>query len=215
MAAPPRARYHSLQPTSKLGRHSLRSISLTHGADDLDARGRSPMCRQSSLSIVRRRSRGSLPRLHLNHASEEIGAPVICRRSRATGSGDQPVGAKLPGRVTIFYRPVDRSPLRFEGGKDVVAVIFDCIIFDRRTLRPTLGTGLNVDVRHCSSPWIPLLRRVVTAASRAAAEQVYEVKRVSVTPGRTVILGVETAILLIGMVDPGFVRGRGLFSEEG
>ena len=50
---------------SELDQHSLRSVSLTHGADDLDARGRSPMCRQSSLSIVRRRSRGSLPRLHL------------------------------------------------------------------------------------------------------------------------------------------------------
>jgi hypothetical protein len=36
------------QPASELGRHRLRSISLTHGADDLDARGRSPMCRQSS-----------------------------------------------------------------------------------------------------------------------------------------------------------------------
>jgi hypothetical protein len=29
------------------------------------ARGRSPMCRSSTPSIVRRRSRGSLPRLHL------------------------------------------------------------------------------------------------------------------------------------------------------
>jgi hypothetical protein len=33
---------------SELDQHSLGSISLTHGADDLDARGRSPMCRQSS-----------------------------------------------------------------------------------------------------------------------------------------------------------------------
>ena len=33
---------------SELGKHPLRSISLTHGADHLDARGRSPMCRQSS-----------------------------------------------------------------------------------------------------------------------------------------------------------------------
>jgi hypothetical protein len=69
--------------------------------------------------------RGSLPRHHLTHAREEIGVPIICRRSRAAGSGDQPVDPKLPGRVTIFYRPVDRFSLRFEGGKDVVAVIFD------------------------------------------------------------------------------------------
>jgi len=51
-----------------------------------------------------------------------------------------------PGRVTIFYRPVDRFSLRFEGDKDVVAVIFDYIIFDGRILRPTLGPSLNVDV---------------------------------------------------------------------
>jgi hypothetical protein len=74
------------------------------------------------------------------------------RSVRAAGSGDQVVDPELPGRVTIFYRPVDRFSLRFEGGKDVVAVIFDYIIFDGRTLRPTLGTGLDVNVRHCSSP---------------------------------------------------------------
>jgi hypothetical protein len=87
----------------------------------------------------------------------EIGAPVICQQSRAAGSCDQPVDPKLPGRMTIFYRPVDRFSLRFEGGKDVVAVIFDYVIFDRRTLRPTLGPGLNINVRHCSSPWIPFV----------------------------------------------------------
>jgi hypothetical protein len=27
-------------------------------------------------------------------------------------------GPELPGRVTIFYRPVDRFSLRFEGGKE-------------------------------------------------------------------------------------------------
>ena len=48
---PPRfvaLRYYSDNSTSELGQHPLRSISLTHGAEDLDARGRSPMCRQSS-----------------------------------------------------------------------------------------------------------------------------------------------------------------------
>ena len=48
----------------KVGRrdaHRGRSVSLAIGADDLDARGRSPMCRQRTRPIVRRRSRGSLP----------------------------------------------------------------------------------------------------------------------------------------------------------
>ena len=38
------AYYHSYNRLSELRQHRLRSISLTHGADDLDARGRSPMC---------------------------------------------------------------------------------------------------------------------------------------------------------------------------
>jgi hypothetical protein len=48
MAAPPSRAVSFLQSASELGRHRLRSISLTHGADDLDARGRSLMCRQRS-----------------------------------------------------------------------------------------------------------------------------------------------------------------------
>src|ERR1700680_4405621 len=76
----------------------------------------------------------------------------VHRSSTVQGGGKRRSGSELPGRVTIFYRPVDRFSLRFEGGKDVVAVIFGYIIFDRRTLRPTLGTGLNVDVRHVLLP---------------------------------------------------------------
>jgi phasin protein len=34
--------------SSELGQYRLRSVGLAHGADDLDARGRSPMYRQSS-----------------------------------------------------------------------------------------------------------------------------------------------------------------------
>jgi hypothetical protein len=45
----------------------VRSRRLAIGADDLDARGRSP-CASKDPAIVRRRSRGSLPRLHLSHA---------------------------------------------------------------------------------------------------------------------------------------------------
>ena len=70
--------------------------------------------------------------------------PIICRRSRAAGSGDQPVDPKLPGRVIIFYRPVDRFSLRFEGGKDVVAVIFDYIIFDSRSASRTVMDDLSL-----------------------------------------------------------------------
>jgi hypothetical protein len=55
---------YSFQSTSKLRPHRLRSIGLTSWI--YDAWGRYPMCRQSNLSIVGRRSRGSLPRLHLN-----------------------------------------------------------------------------------------------------------------------------------------------------
>jgi hypothetical protein len=67
-------------------------------------------------------------------------------------------GPDLPGCVTIFYRPVDRFSLRFEGGKDVGDVIFDYILFDGRIL----GAGLNVDARH------RLLRRYLLLGMRMA-----------------------------------------------
>ena len=51
-------------PASLSGRSNLRIWS------SLDARGRSPDVRSSSLSTVRRRSRGSLPRLYLKHTSK-------------------------------------------------------------------------------------------------------------------------------------------------
>jgi hypothetical protein len=66
--------------------------------------------------------------------------------------------------VTIFYRPVDRFSLRFEGGKNAVAVIFGYIIFDRGARTATLGTGLNVNVRHVFLPRYLLLRLGVTPA---------------------------------------------------
>jgi hypothetical protein len=50
---------------SELGKHPLRSISLTHGADHLDARGRSPMCRQSSRPSLGGEA-GGRPRVHLS-----------------------------------------------------------------------------------------------------------------------------------------------------
>jgi hypothetical protein len=46
--------------------------------------------------------------------------------------------------VTILYRPVDRFSLRFEGGKDVVAVIFDYIIFDSRSASRTVMDDLSL-----------------------------------------------------------------------
>src|SRR5262249_44584515 len=61
------------QSASELKRHRVRSTSLAIGADDLDARGRSPMMPSKDPAIVRRRSRGSLPRLHLVQA---IAAPA-------------------------------------------------------------------------------------------------------------------------------------------
>ena len=69
--------------------------------------------------------------------------------------GIRPVDPELPGRVTIFNGPVDRFSLRFEGSKNVVAVIFDYIIVDRGSLAPTLGTGLNVNIRHVLLPITP------------------------------------------------------------
>src|SRR5215813_14558514 len=48
-------------------------MSLAIGADDLDARDRSPNVPSKDPAIVRRRSRGSLPRLHLVQA---IAAPA-------------------------------------------------------------------------------------------------------------------------------------------
>ena len=56
------------QSASEPEPHRVRSKSLAIGADDLDARGRSPMGCQRARSIARRRSRRSLPRLHLSAA---------------------------------------------------------------------------------------------------------------------------------------------------
>src|SRR6516225_8228645 len=54
------------QSASEPEPHRIRSTSLAIGADDLDARGRSPNVPSKDPAIVRRRSRGSLPRLHLS-----------------------------------------------------------------------------------------------------------------------------------------------------
>jgi hypothetical protein len=51
----------------------------------LDARGRSPDVRSSSLSTVKRRSRGSLPRLHLKHIPA-----TLTSASAISSSSDRP-----------------------------------------------------------------------------------------------------------------------------
>jgi hypothetical protein len=71
----------------------VRSKRLAIGADDLDARGRSP-CVSKDPAIVRRRSRGSLPRLHLSPLE-------IPKRRRG-----------WPGRVRAEARHHGREALR-------------------------------------------------------------------------------------------------------
>jgi hypothetical protein len=87
---------------SELDQHSLGSISLTHGADDLDARGRSPMCRQSSRPSLGREKPGVAPsassRLHFLRAvpilHDEAG---VVRSSTVQGDGKRRfyIAAKL------------------------------------------------------------------------------------------------------------------------
>jgi hypothetical protein len=76
-------------------------------------------------------------------------------------------GSKLPGRVTILYRPVDRFSLRFEGGKDVVAVIFDYIIFDSRSAsRTVIGRSFALTIFHV------LTHLMITQSTNGKAKRV-------------------------------------------
>jgi hypothetical protein len=51
-------------------------------------------------------------------------------------------------RVAVSFCPIDRFSLCFEGAEHMVHMVFDYIIVDGASLRPTLGTGLNVYVGH-------------------------------------------------------------------
>jgi hypothetical protein len=50
--------------------------------------------------------------------------------------------------VAVSFCPIDRFSLCFEGAEHMVHMVFDYIIVDWASLRPTLGTGLNVYVGH-------------------------------------------------------------------
>jgi len=50
--------------------------------------------------------------------------------------------------VAVSFCPIDRFSLCFEGAEHMVHMVFDNIIVDGASLRPTLGTGLNVYVGH-------------------------------------------------------------------
>ena len=65
------------QSASEPEPHRVRSASLAIGADDLDARGRSPMCCQRTRPSLGGEAGGSLPRLHLTYPSSQVRALVL------------------------------------------------------------------------------------------------------------------------------------------
>ena len=83
-------------PASLSGRSNLRIWS------SLDARGRSPDVRSSSLSTVRRRSRGSLPRLHLKHTSKRAERCVATNLLTKTRRGALVNFAKLRSYTALI-----------------------------------------------------------------------------------------------------------------
>jgi hypothetical protein len=52
------------------------------------------------------------------------------------------------GSVAVIFRPINRFSLRLKVGQDMVRTVFDDVIVDPAPLGATLGTRLNVDVRH-------------------------------------------------------------------
>ena len=58
--------------------------------------------------------------------------------------------------MVVLARPLDRFPLRLEGGEHVVRVILDDEVFDRTAFRAALWTSFDVGVLH---PGLPAVRR--------------------------------------------------------
>jgi len=110
------------------------------------ARGRSPMCRSSTPSIVRRRSRGSLPRLHL--LDEPNQGHLFIRRdlpllrlveygragfaSRLGRLGTAPAGGFCPPRPTFSINLESSASarelfIRFDAGHFCRKSLGDCL----------------------------------------------------------------------------------------
>ena len=65
----------------------VRSTSLTYGSDDFDASGSLPNLLSKGVAIVRRRSRGSLRRLHLDRVGNSSGDQLSLSFNAAVGAG--------------------------------------------------------------------------------------------------------------------------------
>jgi hypothetical protein len=53
-------------------------------------------------------------------------------------------------RMAVPLCPFDCLVLRFEGGECVVGMVLDHIVVNAGTYGMALGSGFNIDVRHCS-----------------------------------------------------------------
>ena len=63
-------------------------------------------------------------------------------------------------RMVVPPRPLDRFPLRLEGGEYVVRVIFDDEVLDCAAFRAAPGMGFDVDIRHLSLPAVRQWRHI-------------------------------------------------------
>jgi hypothetical protein len=52
------------------------------------------------------------------------------------------------GMMALLFRPIDRFLLSLEGLENVVLVILDHVVLNRRSLVAPLGARLNLDVAH-------------------------------------------------------------------
>ena len=50
--------------------------------------------------------------------------------------------------MSLTFCPIDSFTLRLKGSEHAVIIIFNNIIVDRASLRATLGTRFNIDIRH-------------------------------------------------------------------
>jgi len=139
------------------------------------ARGRSPMCRSSTPSIVRRRSRGSLPRLHLldepsqGHLFIRRDLPLLRRQiratARATGLSSPLFFAFLPGiGSNISPCPAIRFHPFFEGTVDRFS---SAILRRRASMRFTTFCGRPAACARRVS--LPRFSRRVSYISRLGA----------------------------------------------
>jgi hypothetical protein len=67
------------------------------------------------------------------------------------------------GGMAVALGPIDCFPLRFEGGENVIGMVFNDIVVDVRSLRAPFRPRLNVNGGHVPPPLCASLARPIRA----------------------------------------------------